>query len=323
MEKKFLVLTVAVFAVSAHAQNRAQYEVEEWKSSQNEITNFDIGKYTTPNIVRNQLEMILNFRSDNTRDDESYPERDSRKETSEISGNLTSSFYHYVNTRKTISNLMGVLSLSGNKNAQNNKQTFVNSSPTTIDNESKLSQRNSLQLFWTNQWYFSKLFFIDYGLTNTSIQYLYNQDKTKKQSEEVSQENKYLGFNISPQAGVGYGRIENVRDARQAVYITQALSKKNVLTRQLSNDELFELSQKISTVKNKRFLDSRLRLIEEITTVDSFFVNNNLLTDNGAPYFTTLYDMWQYGDLFPRQSGYNISIVARPHFSTLSTKGDF
>ena len=161
MEKKFLVLTVAVFAVSAHAQNRAQYEVEEWKSSQNEITNFDIGKYTTPNIVRNQLEMILNFRSDNTRDDESYPDKDSRKETSDISGNLTSSFSRYVNTRKIISNLTGILTLDGKKNAQNNKQTFTNGSPATVDNESKLSQRNSLQLLWTNQWYFSKLF---YGL---------------------------------------------------------------------------------------------------------------------------------------------------------------
>jgi len=40
-----------------------------------------------------------------------------------------------------------------------------------------------------------------------------------------------------------------------------------------------------------------------------------LLADNGATYFTTLYDMWQYGDLFPRESGYELSFLVKPFYT--------
>ena len=152
------------------------------------------------------------------------------------------------------------------------------------------------------------------------IVYNFTQNKTKNQTEDTNEKQKVFSFNISPQTGVGYGRIENVQDARQAVYIANALSKKKVLNRKLSDDELFELSQIISTVKNKRFLDARLHLLEEITTIDAFFENNNLLEDNGAAYFTTLYDMWQYGDLFSRKSGYEMSFLLLPYYSYQNEK---
>lgn len=105
------------------------------------------------------------------------------------------------------------------------------------------------------------------------------------------------------QVGVGKGRLESVEDARQAIYILDNLTKRGVLTRKLTNDEIFTLSQLISTVKNKRFFDSRLHLIEEITRVDSFFVHRELLRNSDASYFTTLYDYWQHGALFERLSG--------------------
>jgi len=160
---------------------------------------------------------------------------------------------------------------------------------------------------------------MDYGI-NSNISYNSTRNKTKNQTEDSNEKQKTFSLNISPQLGIGYGRIENVRDARQAVYIANALSKKGVLNRKLSDDELFELSQIISTVKNKRFLDSRLHLIDEITLVDSFFEDNDLLADNGVAYFTTLNDMWQYGDLFSRKSGYEISFVARPYYSYRNLK---
>ena len=53
MKKIILVLAVSLFAVNAYSQNSTHTEYEEWKSSQDEYTNFDIGKYTTPDIVRN------------------------------------------------------------------------------------------------------------------------------------------------------------------------------------------------------------------------------------------------------------------------------
>jgi len=50
-----------------------------------------------------------------------------------------------------------------------------------------------------------------------------------------------------------------------------------VLNRKLTTEEIHAFAQTISTVKNKRFLDARLRMIDEITTVDSVLVNMGVL----------------------------------------------
>ena len=317
MKKIVLVLTVSFFAVSVYAQNSTQNEYEEWKPSQDVYGHFDIGKFKTPDIVRNQLEINFNFQSNNSINDYSYSDRDSRSDQSNLVGYISSYFSHYVNTRKKISTLIGSLSIEENKSNSKDKETVNNF--TGISKVSSLSQRNSLSLSWLNKWYFSKSIYLDYDMLS-SISYLFSQDKTKNQSEDSNLKQKNFSFNISPQIGIGYGRIENVRDARQVVYIANALAKKMVLTRNLSDDELFELSKIISTVKNKRFLDARLRLIEEITTLDAFFTDKDLLADNSAAYFTTLYDMWQYGDNFPRNSGYEISFLVRPNYGYQNAK---
>jgi len=314
MKKTILILAVSLFVANAHSQNNTQNEYEEWKSSQEEFTSFDISKYITPDIVRNQLDINLNLHSDYSRSSDDSKYSTSESSNSIFTGNVASHFSHYVNTRKKISGFAVGLSFDGDYNSQKRKWSFTDDNSTTvnIDNNARSISTSSLQLDWSNRRYFSKSIFMDYNIYS-DVSYNFTQDKIEKQSEDSNQKQKVFSFHFSPQIGVGYGRIENVEDARQAVYIADALSKRKVLTRNLSNEELFELSQKISTVKNKRFLDSRLHLIDEITSVDSFFVKNNLLADNGAAYFTTLYDMWQYGALFSRKSGYEISFMARPY----------
>ena len=319
MKKIILFVAVSVFVVSVYAQNSSQNEYEEWKPSQDEYSDFDIGKYYTPDIVRNQLDFQFAFYSSTSLNDNFYPNWDERNVSSYFTGNITSSFSHYVNTRKQISRLTGVLSVGGDYTSQKKEETFTDSKITTINKTFNSIPHNSFNLGWSNQWYFSNLFFMDYGIYSR-ISYNFSHYEIKNQTEDINQKQKDFSLDLSPRVGIGYGRIEHVHDARQAVYIANALSKKKVLTRNLSSDELFELSQIISTVKNKRFLDARLHLIEEITTVDSFFERNDLLADNGAAYFTTLYDMWQYGDLFPRKSGYEISFGARPFYRIQNIK---
>ena len=72
----------------------------------------------------------------------------------------------------------------------------------------------------------------------------------------------------------------------------------------------FKFSQLISTVKNKRFLDARLHRIDEITQVDSFLVAGDYLNKSDVAYFTSLYDLWMYGDLFERKSGQELSVYS-------------
>ena len=56
-------------------------------------------------------------------------------------------------------------------------------------------------------------------------------------------------------------------------------------------------------------MDARLRKIEELTTVDEFLKSNNLLESSDISYFTALNDMWEYGGLFERESGYELSLI--------------
>ena len=42
----------SLLVVSVYSQNSTQNEYKEWKPSQNEYTDFDVGKYTTPDIVK-------------------------------------------------------------------------------------------------------------------------------------------------------------------------------------------------------------------------------------------------------------------------------
>jgi len=321
MKRISLSLITLLVIVNAYSQT-GQNEYEEWKPSKDEYANFDISKYFTPDVVRNQLDINFDLNSNYSHSNSNANNGDGylsnwKISNSNLTWNMAPGFLRYVNTRKKITNFTINLSLNGSYVSQ--KDNYTSTSSSYLDNRFNTVSSNSLGLGWSNQWYFSKPFFMVYNISS-DVSYNFTRDKTENLTAVSDQKQNQFVFNFSPQVGIGYGRIENVEDARQAVYIANALSKKNVLTRNLSNEELFELSQQISTVKNKRFLDSRLHLADEITTVDSFFVKNNLLSNNGAAYFTTLYDMWQYGALFSRRSGYEISFVAAPRYTYDNTK---
>lgn len=122
--------------------------------------------------------------------------------------------------------------------------------------------------------------------------------------------------NVSVKLGIGKGRIENVGDARQAIFIIQELQKKNILKRTLTNDEVNALTEQITLVKNQRYLDYRIQLTNEISKVDSFLVANDFVDKaNTALYFTSLYDKWVYGDRDRRESGSYIKGGVSPQYS--------
>ena len=184
MNKKILVLAVLLFAVSAYAQN----------------SDFDIGKYTTPDIVRNKLDFRFDFNSSNLYNNYFSSSRDNRS----INSDILSSFSHYVNTRKRVSILTGDLLIVGDYYSSKSKQSSVDNS-TIINNVSSLNQQNFLGLTWSNKWYFSESIFMGYGISG-SMRYNFLQEKIKNPTEESNQKEKEFGSNISPQLGIGYGR---------------------------------------------------------------------------------------------------------------------
>jgi len=278
--------------------------------SAQEYKNFDLNKYYTPEIVRNGLDLYFNTNGDLSNQlfqSTNYLQSNDTANSNNLNGQLNSSFFRFTNTRKNESLLqlnLGLYGQFGNYTIKPINRFFPN--------EYTSDSRQNIGLTYSNKSYNASKQFFSFGVTTrlnlsggtVKIIYFDNPEKTTKTNGNNS--------TIAPYVGIGLGRVETVTDARQAIYILDNLAKRGVLTRQLSNDEIFRLSQQISKVKNKRFLDARLRKIEEISTVDSFFVNNNLLTTSDAVYFTTLYDNWENGANFVRNSGHVFEIQLSP-----------
>lgn len=270
--------------------------------SAQEYKNFDLNKYYTPDIVRNGLGLTFSA------NDNIYNRKTSQDSTvvNNFYWYFSPSFSSYKNTRKSTS----IISIGGlsNGNIEKNKQT---------DNSDYRNYSNSDNSFFANYasyFYSKKQNFLTIKISG-NYNGTYQNDKKSTNNTSTNSFFNSSSYDMRPSIGIGKGRIELITDARQAIYILDELSSKNKLTNKLSNDEVFNFAQTISKVKNKRFLDARLRKIEEITTVDSFLVKNNYITSQDATYFTTLNDYWEYGALFERYSGHSIELNISPNIS--------
>ena len=155
MRKISLILTILLIVVNIYSQN-AQNEYEEWKSSQDEYANFDISKYFTPDIVRNQLDINFNLNSNYSR---SNSNSETSNSSSTFAGGLLADFLRYTNTRKKISSFETNLSLSGNYVSQKYNSSAYSG---YFNNNYNSGSANGFGLDWANQWYFSKPFYMIY-----------------------------------------------------------------------------------------------------------------------------------------------------------------
>ncbi|MBV5284202.1 MAG: hypothetical protein JZU53_17405 [Paludibacter sp.] len=277
---------------------------------------YDLNKYYTPDIVRNSLDLNLNSSGGfgNTYNNPNNTYNYNTIKSNNLSGQFNSGFTQFKNTRKTESLLQ--LNLDVNGHFSNNKAWGLTNQKTHTSNSTEYIGLNySKKMYGANKKFFS---FGLFSSLNPSTSYT-NNEVTSSTTENTT---KSFQAKIRPFIGIGIGRIESVKDARQAIYILEDLSKRGVLTRHLSDDEIFKFSQVISQVKNKRFLDYRLHKIDEISTVDSFLVKNNLLTKSDASYFTTLYDNWENSANFERTSGQSFEMRLSPDVNWNNQKSE-
>lgn len=262
--------------------------------SAQEYKDFDLGTYQLPDIVRNQLDFSVHSTGE-------FLDYSQSATTSAIEGNFNTAFDRYKVTRSFIGQHRAQFSLSGDYDKEANVKTNAYNVGLTYQNKSRF-YNDRLVFFETGA---------DLSFSQSGEKYT-NEEESSIYHKSVQEHTTELGLSVPLR--VGTGRIERVEDARQAIYILENLSKRKVLERRLTDEEVIEFAHLISTVKNKRFFDSRLRTIEEVTAVDSFFVSKGLLATNGAAYFTTVYDYWMYGDRFERGAGLEFSGGLEPGF---------
>lgn len=139
----------------------------------------------------------------------------------------------------------------------------------------------------SNKW-FKRNFFTELGAefsTNASV------NKSTSKNPVTSYKNNDFNPYASITLGIGKGRLENITDMQNALWLYKALSGENKLARSLSPEELNELGRTITTSNNTRILDSRRRTQFVLETVDSYLQKKGLVSSTDIRYFSSLNDI--------------------------------
>jgi len=113
-------------------------------------------------------------------------------------------------------------------------------------------------------------------------------------------------FSVTPGAGLGYGRIENVSFMRRALYIIDELYENNILTEYPDKRILVKFGKLLASLDHTRFYDDRLKRIEDFKKINTFLNDHDLLKNDSIEYFTILNDMLVYANVWNRYNGWDV-----------------
>lgn len=263
---------------------------------------YKLGSYINPDFKRKELDFSFNSAGNFYKTD--YDKNNS------LNGGVGLNYFVISNSQKEQARTWGYL--SGDAGSSSGEYSNFRSASTRLS-----FTREAFQFFKINK-------FIEIT-PNVNVDYNYSKQEEDNHYygsyngtdivEPYYNKDNNLSSTISLKLGIGKGRIEDVGDARQAMFILQELQKKHLLKKTLNNDEVNALTEQITLVKNQRYYDYRIQLMDEISTVDSFLVANDFVDKaNSALYFNVLYDKWMYGDRDRREAGSYIKGGIAPEY---------
>jgi hypothetical protein len=280
---------------------------------------FRLSDYKNPNYLYQTLDLNFGFNSVFTFDNYANSEADSRNKTSLFSLNSGAGavYSFYKNSPKTqaekhISLDAGIGSSSYTTKQENNDFEYKSGS---------FSHAENLYLMGLRRSYNEKK---QYFEVNGTMSALYNglsnhnealNSGTINLEQESNQKN--LNLNLTGAFLVGTGRIEQVQDARLAMFILEDLQTLNRANKVATDEDVLALAREITLLKYKRFFDNRLRKIAEITAIDAFLQKNGISGTTDAAYFTSLNDNWDFANNPIRNSGKRLFTGLEANYSYL------
>lgn len=140
-----------------------------------------------------------------------------------------------------------------------------------------------------NQW-FSGQRFLELGAAGSIQTGMSNATQKNNFTTEKTDANN-IGYAAMIQLGAGKGRLENITDMQNALWLAKALKEERRLTRELSTDELLLLGRSITKGNNTRVLDSRKQRQYQLQTTDALLQEKGLVSKNDITYFSNLNDV--------------------------------
>lgn len=277
-----------------------------------QFNNFNLSDYKLPEIKRQALSLNFDFlgANSNTKNDKSLDIDYLDRSSSYTRSNFLIHYNLYLNSEFKQQTKNAYFSF----NTSFTKQESPESIKKSFDISPYLQYDASNRIYTNSEWFYE----IDYNLG-----YRYSKSSNKSWNEgilndKLTETRHYYSLYLPVK--YGKGRIEQVQDARLAVYLFDELSKSGIITKEIGKENILELAEVISRLKNKRFLDSRIKRIEDIEALDSFLQSGNYIKNTGSHYFTTLFDLWEYGASPVRNSGERYAVALYPGFSHSSIK---
>lgn len=222
-----------------------------------------------------------------------------RNESHGAAGSFGGNYYHLISTDRILFSFSGYLATSFYRyKADNITETFKNR-----------SFQYSPELIVSNKWFSKNNFFTELGAGGRAS---FGQDKFIGATES---ENEHRRHNLSVTAGIGKGRLENVTDMQNALWLVRNLASEGQLSRSLSPEELNALGRAITVSNNTRVLDARRRTRFILESVDKYLQDKGLISKTDIKYFGNLNDILFFAFNNGRLSGTEKFIRITPGIS--------
>jgi len=281
-----LVTAILLFSNPAKAQN----------------TTFKLSDYKNPNYLYQALDLQFGFNSG------MFVNRTSNATNSSaasLSSQMVARYSRFSNSPKLQAETH--ISLNGGIGSTTSNYVPFNSISYEKSRNKSFSHIEGISIETVQRFYTEKQnYFEATGNLLTANQNNSQENKTYTSGNWTKQSKssgKYFSNVLTGMLLVGKGRIEQVQDARLALYLLDDLNKLNRSKRTATDEDLLELAKLITSLKHKRFFDSRLQKIAEIEAIDLFMQNKNIASTTDAAYFTSLNDNWDFANNPVRYSG--------------------
>jgi len=266
---------------------------------------FKLSDYKNPDYLYQTLDLNFDLNSGLILD-KIYTNSITSDKTFSLNSGAGAIYSRYVNTPKTQAELHTSFDVGFGSSSYHRNRDTIDFNGTSAN----YSHQEALQFWGIKRIYNAKQNYIEFdGGINTFYQsYNYSSEFFFRDTINTSYEGYQRRFTADLRGSViiGKGRIEQVQDARLAMYILEDLQKLNREKRLASDEDVLAFAREITLLKYKRFFDNRLRKIAEITAIDAFLQKNGLAGTSDAAYFTALNDNWDFANNPVRNSGKRI-----------------
>jgi len=212
-----------------------------------------------------------------------------------FSTRLNPSYFKVKNTRKIQKTIVS------NQSLLYSNATTENISNTTLESKFFTLESNN---FANIRYYQKNNFYYEF---NPSV---------NLRKDFINDESDFNFGNITliPGIGIGYGRLEIVNNAWLAQTIFRNLDAIGIIDKDLNENDLLSLSERITNIQNTRIKDGRLENIYEFQNLSQHILDNQWYEGDLSLFHAILFDTYRFENFRIRSTGTRFNLRYEPVF---------